>query len=138
MKELMKRSDGPAPRDTAIWVALLLLTGALGVALWGSWWAVPVFAVYGVLYGSAADSRWHEMGHGTAFKARLMYEVVYEFASFLMMRNSVVWRLPRGGKFCPPCRANFGTRIISSSKRFRMAQTSRHGPSRLHELAPFT
>ena len=92
MKELMKRSDGPALRDTAIWVALLLLTGALGVALWGSWWAVPVFAVYGVLYGSAADSRWHEMGHGTAFNTRWMNDVVYEFASFLMMRNSVVWR----------------------------------------------
>ncbi len=92
LKELMKRSDGPALRDTAIWVGLLLLTGGLGVALWGSWWALPVFAIYGVLYASAADSRWHEMGHGTPFKTQWMNNAVYEFASFLTMRNSVVAR----------------------------------------------
>lgn len=92
LKGLMKRSDGPALRDTALWIALLVGTGLLGVVLWGSWWAVPVFALYGVLYASAADSRWHEMGHGTALKTQWMNDVVYEFASFLMMRNSVVWR----------------------------------------------
>ena len=92
LKELMKRSDGPALRDTAIWVGLLLLTGGLGVALWGSWWALPVFAIYGVLYASAADSRWHEMGHGTPFKTLWMNNAVYEFASFLTMRNSVIAR----------------------------------------------
>ena len=92
LKDLMKRSDGPALRDTALWVGLLVLTGGLGIALWGSWWAVPVFAVYGVLYASAADSRWHEMGHGTPFKTPWMNDAVYEFASFLTMRNSVVAR----------------------------------------------
>jgi len=92
LKTLMKRSDGPALRDTALWIALLVGTAAVGISLWGSWWAVPVFAVYGVLYASAADSRWHEMGHGTAFKTQWMNDLVYEFASFLMMRNSVVWR----------------------------------------------
>jgi len=92
LKELMKRSDGPALRDTAIWVGLLLLTGGLGIVLWGSWWAVPVFAVYGVLYASAADSRWHEMSHGTPFKTPWMNDAVYEFASFLTMRNPVISR----------------------------------------------
>lgn len=92
MKELMKRSDMPALRDTAIWLGLMVVTGAAGVALWGTWWAVPVFIVYGVLYATAADSRWHECGHGTAFKTRWMNDVVYEIASFFMMRNSVVWR----------------------------------------------
>ncbi len=92
MKELMKRSDGPALRNTALWIALLVAFGTLGVMTWGTWWAVPVFIVYGVLYGSAADARWHEMGHGTAFKTRWMNDAVYEFASFLMIRNSVVWR----------------------------------------------
>ena len=92
LKQLMQRSDGPALRHTAIWIGLILLTGSLGVAFWGTWWAVPCFLVYGVLYTSAADSRWHEMGHGTAFKTAWMNDVVYEFASFLMMRNPVVWR----------------------------------------------
>ena len=92
LKELMKRSDAPAIRDTAIWFGLLMAFGAAGIYFWGTWWAVPAFIVYGVLYGSAADSRWHETGHGTAFKTRWMNDVVYEIASFMMMRNSVVWR----------------------------------------------
>jgi fatty acid desaturase len=92
LKGLMKRSDGPALRDTAIWLGLLVATGASGASLWGSWWAVPFFVVYGVLYSSAADSRWHECGHGTAFRTRWMNDIVYEIASFMMMRNSVVWR----------------------------------------------
>src|SRR4051812_36017305 len=72
MKELMRRTDGPAIRDTLIWFAALAITGGLGGYFWGSWWAVPFFAAYGVLYGTASDSRWHECGHGTAFKTRWM------------------------------------------------------------------
>ncbi len=92
LKELMKRSDGPALRDTAIWLGVLLLTGAAGILSWGTWWALPVFVLYGLLYTTAADSRWHEMGHGTAFKTAWMNDVVYQIASFFMMRNPVVWR----------------------------------------------
>ncbi|MFN7597481.1 MAG: fatty acid desaturase family protein [Cereibacter sp.] len=92
MKELMKRSDGPALRDTAIWLGLMALSAAGGIWFWGSGWALPFFLVYGVLYASAADSRWHECGHGTAFRTPWMNDAVYGLASFLMMRNPVVWR----------------------------------------------
>jgi fatty acid desaturase len=92
MKELMQRSDGPAIRDTIIWIGGMILTAAGGIYFWGSWWCVPFFFVYGVLYGSACDSRWHECGHGTAFKTRWMNDVVYHIASFQVMRNPVSWR----------------------------------------------
>ncbi|MEX0970340.1 MAG: fatty acid desaturase family protein [Paracoccaceae bacterium] len=92
MKDLMRRSDGPATRDTAIWLGLMALAALGGIALWGSWAAVPCFAVYGVLYGSACDSRWHECGHGTAFKTSWKNDVVYHIASFMVMRNPVSWR----------------------------------------------
>lgn len=92
MKALMARSDAPAIRDTAIWIGLLLLTGAGGAYFWGSWAAVPFFLVYGVLYGSVCDSRWHECGHGTAFKTAWMNDWVYNLASFMVMRNPVAWR----------------------------------------------
>ena len=92
MKELMKRADGPAIRDTVIWLGLMIVSGGLGVYFWGSWLAVPCFLVYGVLYGSATDSRWHECGHGTAFKTRWMNDAVYHIASFMIMRNPVTWR----------------------------------------------
>jgi fatty acid desaturase len=45
-----------------------------------------------VLYGSASDSRWHECGHGTAFKTRWMNTVVYNLACFMIMRDPTVWR----------------------------------------------
>jgi fatty acid desaturase len=92
MKELMRRKDGPAIRDTLIWFACLALFGGLGVALWGSWWAVPAFAVYGVLYGSASDSRWHECGHGTAFRTRWLNDAVYQIACFMVLREPTPWR----------------------------------------------
>ena len=92
MKELMQRKDGPAIRDTAIWFALLLATAVAGIAFWGSWLAVPFILAYGVLYGSASDSRWHECGHGTAFKTRWMNDFVYQIACFMIMREPTVWR----------------------------------------------
>ncbi|TDQ30578.1 fatty acid desaturase family protein [Phyllobacterium brassicacearum] len=92
MKELMKRSDGPAIRDTAIWLGSMVLFAGLGITFWGTWVCVPFFLAYGVLYGSASDSRWHECGHGTAFKTRWMNDAVYEIACFMIMRNPVTWR----------------------------------------------
>jgi fatty acid desaturase len=92
MKELMRRSDQPAIRDTVVWLGSMALFGGLGAWIWGSWWCVPFFAAYGVLYGSASDSRWHECGHGTAFRTRWMNDVVYHIASFMIMREPTVWR----------------------------------------------
>ncbi|ROU03691.1 fatty acid desaturase [Histidinibacterium lentulum] len=92
MKELMKRSDQPAIRDTLIWAALHVALAGAGILLWGSWWAVPFWLAYGVIYGSACDSRWHECGHGTAFKTRWMNDAVYHIASFQVMRNPIAWR----------------------------------------------
>ena len=92
MKELMQRSDGPAIRDTLIWIAAFAVTGTLGYLTWGTWWAVPCFAAYGALYGSSSDSRWHECGHGTAFKTRWMNDVIYQIASFMVLREPTPWR----------------------------------------------
>jgi fatty acid desaturase len=92
LKELMKRSDGPAIRDTLIWFACFFITAGLGIYLLPSWWALPFFLAYGVLYGSSTDSRWHECGHGTAFKTRWMNDAVYHIACFMIMRPPTVWR----------------------------------------------
>ena len=92
MKDLMKRTDGPALRDTAIWFALLIGGAWGGIAFWGTWACVPFFFVYSVIYGSSCDSRWHECGHGTAFRTAWMNDVIYNIASFMVMRNPVTWR----------------------------------------------
>ncbi len=92
IKELMKRVDGPAIRDTLIWLGLMVVFAALAIYLWPSWWAALPLLAYGVLYGSATDSRWHECGHGTAFKTAWMNDVVYHIACFMIMRNPTRWR----------------------------------------------
>ena len=92
MKALMQRTDGPALRDTAILYGAMILLAVAGIALWPSWWSAPFWLAYGVLYGSASDSRWHECGHGTAFRTQWMNDAVYQIACFMIMRNPTVWR----------------------------------------------
>jgi fatty acid desaturase len=92
MKELMQRTDGPAIRDTIMWLGLMILFAVGAIWTWPSLWSIPFFLAYGVLYGSATDSRWHECGHGTAFKTPWMNDAVYQIACFMIMRNPVTWR----------------------------------------------
>jgi fatty acid desaturase len=92
MKALMQRDDAHAIRDTLLWYALIVASGVLAYLSWGTWWALPAFFVYGTLYCSPADSRWHEAGHGTAFKTRWMNDLLYQVASFQVLRRPTVWR----------------------------------------------
>ena len=92
LKALMRRTDRHALRDTAIWFAALVFLAGMGIYMWPSWWSAPFWLAYGVLYGSAGDSRWHECGHGTAFRTQWMNRVVYQIACFMMMRNPTVWK----------------------------------------------
>ena len=97
LRALQRRSNVRAAVDTALWVVLLL--GSAWLAWWSLgtdgviWWqAVPAFALYGALYGGAADARWHECGHGTAFASRRANDVVYAVASFMLWRGPTLWR----------------------------------------------
>ncbi len=92
MKELMQRKDGPAIRDTLIWIAAFVVSAWLGIYFWPTWAALPFFLAYGVLFGSSSDSRWHECGHRTAFKTTWMNDAVYYVACFMIMREPTVWR----------------------------------------------
>jgi fatty acid desaturase len=92
MKALMQRSDAPAVRDTVILFAVMIVAATGGIALWPSLWSLPLWLIYGVMYGSAMDSRWHECSHGTAFRTPWMNTALYQLASFCMVRNPVTWR----------------------------------------------
>src|SRR5258708_40252033 len=76
LKELMRRADGPAIRDTLIWFAAFIVSGGLGYYFWGTWAAVPFFIVYGVLYGSSTDSRSHQCCPPTPFKTQWLHDTV--------------------------------------------------------------
>src|SRR5215468_1449081 len=92
LRQLLERRDGPAIRDTLIWFTLIFAAGYWAYSWWGKWWATLPFALYGVLYASSSDSRWHESGHGTAFKTDWLNNTLYEIASFMVLRESTPWR----------------------------------------------
>lgn len=92
MRSLLERRDGPAIRDTILWFALIIASGVATYLLRHSLWVIFPYGIYSVLYASTSDSRWHESGHGTAFKSDWMNNLLYEIASFMVMRESTVWR----------------------------------------------
>src|SRR6516162_3926200 len=92
IRQLLERRNGPAIRDTLLWFTLIFAAGYWAYCWWGEWRAMLPFAIYGALYASSSDSRWHESGHGTAFKTDWMNNTLYEIASFMVMRESTIWR----------------------------------------------
>ena len=92
MRSLLERRDGPAIRDTTLWLMLILGSAAATYLLRGTLWMLVPYGVYCTLYASTSDSRWHEAGHGTAFKTDWMNNALYELASFMVMRESTAWR----------------------------------------------
>jgi fatty acid desaturase len=90
MKQLMKRSNGPAIRHFALWGALLVLSGIGLVLTWGSWWAVAFAMPYGVLY-SMSDLHAHELSHGTPFKTRSINDVLYQINGFMTLHEADYW-----------------------------------------------
>ncbi|MEM9418591.1 MAG: NADH:ubiquinone reductase (Na(+)-transporting) subunit F [Planctomycetota bacterium] len=92
LRNLLERKDWPPIRDCIIYFGLLVGLAAATLSLWGTWWALIPMMMYGVLYASASDARWHESSHGTAFKTDWLNNLLYEVASFMVLRESVPWR----------------------------------------------
>ena len=91
----MQRDDYHALRDTAILFVLIFASGYAAFYYWKQQ-SYGLFAlmfwIYCTLYTSSGDSRWHECGHGTAFKTKWMNDVLYNMASFMVFREPLVWR----------------------------------------------
>jgi fatty acid desaturase len=92
MKALMKRSNFPALWHVLLWFALIAASGVVAYLVWPTWWAVPAFFVYSTFLVGSSDPRWHECGHGTAFKSDWLNNSVYHFACFNVLREPTIWR----------------------------------------------
>jgi fatty acid desaturase/nitrite reductase/ring-hydroxylating ferredoxin subunit len=92
LNELMERTTARGVADAVLWFALLIGFGLAAVLAIGNWWAIPLFIVYGALYGGASDARWHEFGHGTATRSEPFNNSVYYVASFFALRGPTYWR----------------------------------------------
>ena len=92
LSALQIRNNYRAAIDTIAWLGLLTVFGYLAFLSLGTWWAIAAFAAYGSIYGGAGDSRWHESGHGTAFRTKWLNDCVYYLASFMLLRQPTLWR----------------------------------------------
>jgi fatty acid desaturase/nitrite reductase/ring-hydroxylating ferredoxin subunit len=92
LRALQVRTDRRAAIEVALWVVLLVGSGIWAWTTVWSWWSIPAFTLYGAMYGGAADPRWHECGHGTAFRSRRVNDFIYPIASFMLFRGPTVWR----------------------------------------------
>lgn len=94
LRRLMQRENRRPARDAGLWAALVIGTGVAAFLSLshGPWLIVPAFAVFGALYGGSADPRWHEHGHATAFRTRWPNDVIYNLASFMLLREPTLWR----------------------------------------------
>jgi fatty acid desaturase len=92
IRNLSIKQDLRPTIDALIWLGLLITSGSLAVYTFPSWWGFPFWLAYGVLYSSASDARWHECGHSTAFKTPWKNELIYQVASFFLLRSPPVWR----------------------------------------------
>jgi len=91
LKQLMQRSDAKGLRHFGLWLALLLASGGAAAWAWGTWWCVPAFAVYGLLYASS-DHYAHELSHGTPFKTRWLNEIFLYLCGFMTLHEVHYWR----------------------------------------------
>jgi fatty acid desaturase len=74
-----------------IYFSVLVLSGYLAYATWGTWWSLLFFLIYGNIWG-CADALWHETGHRTAFKSKFWNDFFYYIASFMDNFEPIRWR----------------------------------------------
>ena len=90
-KKLCKKSDFQGFKHMFIFFVLLILTGYLAYATWGTWWSLIFFLIYANIWG-CSDAVWHETGHRTAFKSKFWNDFFYYIASFMDNFEPIRWR----------------------------------------------
>ena len=88
LKPLLRRSDRKGLLNLACFLLPLAGIGYAAFLARDSVWAIPLFWLYGGIYGFCV-SILHETHHGTPFRTRLLNEVVHRCAGFMTLRNPV-------------------------------------------------
>jgi len=69
LRALMQRSDMHGVLQLVSHLAAIAISGTLLWQVWGTWWAVPVFMLHGILINFLYAGQ-HELSHGTVFKTK--------------------------------------------------------------------
>ena len=85
LKALSQRSDLRGWLQVSNQLGAVVLAGYGIHALWGSWWAVPVFLCQGVILWGFGYAGQHELAHLTVFRSRALNNLFGHLASFLRL-----------------------------------------------------
>ena len=91
LKKLSQKSDLKGLQHILIYFSFLFFFAFMSFYTWGTWWCLLWIWVYGVLFFSS-NPIWHECGHRTAFKSRLLNEIFYQIGSFMTDFEPIRWR----------------------------------------------
>tara|TARA_Y100000590_G_scaffold274793_1_gene308495 strand:- start:1777 stop:2778 length:1002 start_codon:yes stop_codon:yes gene_type:complete len=91
LKELSKKSDIKGLIHIFIFFSLLIITGYLSFYNWGTLWGIFWILIYGNIY-CFSNPIWHETGHRTAFKSKLLNEIFYYISCYMACFEPVRWR----------------------------------------------
>ena len=89
--KLVKKSDLKGSVHVGIFFTLLFATGYLAFHTWGTWWSLFWFLIYGNIY-NFSNAMWHETGHRTAFKTKLLNDIFYYISSYMAFFEPIRWR----------------------------------------------
>ena len=90
-RALMKRDNYHGLLNFALRFAMHGATGYLAYLTIGTWWMIPAFMLYGVIYNSN-NVTWHECSHGTVFKTPWINEFFYWLCGSMEFRDNVDFR----------------------------------------------
>lgn len=91
LKGFMKKTNVHGLINIGSWILMLCLTGYLAYRLIGTFWAIPAFFLYGVIY-CGCNSKWHECSHGTVFKTNWLNDFFYFVCGAMEFRDPVDFR----------------------------------------------
>ncbi|MEM6663720.1 MAG: fatty acid desaturase [Pseudomonadota bacterium] len=83
LRKLVQRSDARGAVQAGSHFGAIALTGTLLWATWGTWWAVPLFVLHGILINFLYAGQ-HELSHGTPFKTKWMNVALGRLIGFLL------------------------------------------------------
>ena len=92
MKELMRRRDGPALRDTALWLALLVGFGFAGGLTWGTWLTRAVLPRLRRALRVSHRLALARVRPRHRVQDAWLNDVLYQVASFMNMKEPTFWR----------------------------------------------
>ncbi len=84
LRALYERSDARGLVQAGSHFGAIVITGYLLWQTWGTWMAVPVFMIHGILVNFLYAGQ-HELSHGTVFKTKWLNEWLGRLIGFLMI-----------------------------------------------------